>query len=76
MSKETIGLPEKKLQLVALVPHFGDDHEWQETLVFTDEHTAMTYWRALPERDRVTYIKMYEDLYSDGWVLSHVKPGG
>ena len=66
--EETIGLPEPKLQLVALVPHHGA--EFEETLIFTDEHTAMTYWRALPYRDCVSYIKLYEDVYSDGWVLS------
>lgn len=67
--EETIGLPEPKLQLVALVPHHGA--EFEETLIFTDERTAMTYWRALPHRDCVSYIKMYEDIYSDGWVLSY-----
>lgn len=68
--EETIGLPEPKLQLVALVPHHGA--EFEETLIFTDERTAMTYWRALPNRDRVSYIKLYEDVYSDGWVLSQI----
>jgi hypothetical protein len=66
--EETIGLPKEKLQLVALVPHHGA--EFEETLIFTDERTAMTYWRALPRRDCVSFVLLYEDVYSDGWVLS------
>ena len=56
------------IRLVALVPHYGA--EFEETLIFTDEKTAMTYWRALPHRDCVSYVPLYEDMYSDGWVLS------
>lgn len=66
--EETIGLPEKKLRLVALIPHHGA--EFEETIVFTDEDTAMRYWRAIPRRDCVSYIPMFEDIHSDGWVLS------
>lgn len=66
--EETIGLPQPKLRLVALIPHHGA--EFEEMLIFTDERTAMTYWRALPNRDSVSYVPMFEDLYSDGWVLS------
>ena len=67
--EETIGLPQPKLRLVALIPHHGA--EFEEMLVFTDEDTALRYWRALPNRDCVSYVPMFEDLYSDGWVLSH-----
>ena len=62
-------MPDKeKLQLVALVPNYGA--EFEETLIFTDENTAMTYWRALPHADCVSFVRLYEDLFSDGWVLS------
>jgi hypothetical protein len=61
-------MEEPKLRLVALVPHHGA--EFEETLIFTDEKTAMTYWRALPRRECVSYVPLYEDAYSDGWVLS------
>jgi hypothetical protein len=37
--EETIGLPQPKLRLVALIPHHGA--EFEEMLVFTDEDTAM-----------------------------------
>ena len=70
--EETIGLPQPKLRLVALIPHHGA--EFEEMLVFTDEDTAMRYWRALPNRDCVSYVPMFEDIYSDGWVLS-LTPG-
>ena len=58
----------QKLQLVALVPNYGA--EFEETLIFTDEKTAMTYWRALPHAQCVSYVRLYEDIFSDGWVLS------
>ena len=61
-------MEKKELQLVALVPHHGA--EFEETLIFTDEETAMTYWRALPRGDCVSYIKLYKDEFSDAWVLS------
>jgi hypothetical protein len=67
--EETIGLPQPKLRLVALIPHHGA--EFEEMLVFTDEDTALRYWRALPNRDCVAYVPMFEDIYSDAWVLSH-----
>ena len=70
--EETIGLPKPKLRLVALVPHHGA--EFEEVLIFTDEDTAMRYWRAIPKRDCVSYVPMFEDLYSDGWVFS-LTPG-
>jgi len=63
----------KKLRLVALIPHHGA--EFEEMLIFTDEDTAMRYWRALPNRASVSYVPMFEDMYSDGWVLS-LTPGG
>lgn len=53
---------------VALVPHYGA--EFEETLIFTDENTAMTYWRALPHNDCVSFVRLYKDEHSDGWVLS------
>lgn len=58
----------EKLQLVALVPRYGADFE--EILIFTNEETAMAYWRFIPARDCVSVVKMYEDALSDAWILS------
>jgi hypothetical protein len=54
--------------MFALVPHYGA--EFEETLIFTDEDMAMTYWRALPHKECVSFVRLYKDEYSDGWVLS------
>jgi hypothetical protein len=50
-----------KLRLVALIPRHGA--EFEEMLVFTDEDTAMRYWRSIPNRDCVSYVPMFEDMY-------------
>ena len=54
--------------MYALVPHYGAGFE--EILIFTEEETAMAYWRFIPARDCVSVVKMYEDALSDGWILS------
>ena len=54
--------------MYALVPHYGAGFE--EILIFTEEETAMAYWRFIPARDCVSVVKMYEDALSDAWILS------
>lgn len=52
----------------ALVPHYGA--ECEETLIFTDEYAAMTFWRGLHYKECVSVVRLYEDPVSGAWIFS------
>jgi len=55
----------------ALVPHYGAHFE--DTLLFVDEHAAMTYWRGLPANECVSVIQLYEDPDIGAWIFPSQK---